>query len=147
MDPLPTLCCYCRGGEDERDRGLNSTPTQWHYSINRLSLSIKVITRGCMSLREQVHSCGGFQGPSLEGLLSSFSFQSSFSRHVIFCVILPLLCLSHTIFLLSFHPHIYSCLFPAKHFRLFLEFLDVSLNYLLPRILCRVISHVFLSLF
>lgn len=51
-NPLPTLCCYCRGGEDERDRGLNWTPTQQYYSINRLSLSIKVITRGCL-----VHVC------------------------------------------------------------------------------------------
>lgn len=47
--PLPTLCCYCRGGEDERDGGLNWTPTQQYYFINRLSLSIKVITRICLA--------------------------------------------------------------------------------------------------
>lgn len=67
---LPTLCCYCRGGEDERDRGLNWTPTQQYYSINRLSLSIKVITRTCL-----VHVCRRcFRSMGL--LLWSFSSQS-----------------------------------------------------------------------
>lgn len=91
-----------------------------------------------MSVREQVHSWVGSQGPPPLGF-SSFSFQSFLLHcHVGFCPLYSFL--GHSSSYL-FHPHIYPHLSDFPNMSDFLPFLDVTL-FFRSFILCSRSPHV-----